>query len=161
MKMKKFQALTYTILIALLILQLTSPLTLATTTQTFTLSSQITQTQYQLPKGTIFNGSISTTGAVRFWVSAPNGSQIVNLGLIDQAATFSFIAKQNGNYTLNFENDLPTEVQVTFSYITNPDISSGNSTGTPIGYLFIPITIAVLGCILIIFLVRRKNKKKE
>jgi hypothetical protein len=110
-----------------------------------------------LANGTTFNGSISTTGTVRFWVNDPNGAQIANLGLIDKATTFSFVAQQNGNYSMNFENDLPASIQVTLSYVTNPDISGNSSAGTPIIYLLIPIIIAILGCILIIYFVRRKN----
>lgn len=131
----------------------------ATTLPVITLSASSAQLPISLPKGTLFNGSISTTGTVRFWVNAPNGAQIVNLGLIDKTKTFSFIAQQNGNYTLNFENDLTKSIQITFSYVTDPDISSGNdSTGIPIIYLMISIVIAILGSILIIFFVRRKNR---
>jgi hypothetical protein len=125
---------------------------------TFTLSAQSSQLKYTLPAGTTFNGSISTTGTIRFWVSDPNGVQIVNLGLIDQEATFGFIAQQAGNYSLNFENDLPNPIQVTFSYETNPDISTDNSTSIPLIYLTIPITAAVIGSVLIIVLARRKRK---
>jgi hypothetical protein len=112
-----------------------------------------------LPTGTTVNGSISTTGTVRFWVSAPSGAQIVNLGLIDKTTTFSFATNQNGNYTMNFENGLTNSIQVTFSYVTDPDISGGNSsTGIPLVYQVISIVIAALGSILIILFVRRKNK---
>ena len=126
---------------------------------TFTLSSSSTQLHFALPVGTQFNGSISTTGPVRFFVSAPNGSVIVNLGLIDKTNAFSFIAQQTGNYSLNFENDLPDPVQVIFSYVTNPDISGGsNSGGIPLIYLPIFIIIAVFGSILIIFLSATETK---
>ena len=128
---------------------------------TFTLSQSTTQLHYALPVGTQFNGSISTTGPVRFFASEPNGTVIVNLGLIDKAATFSFTAQQSGNYTLNFENDLPTLIEVTFSYKTNPDISeSKNSGGIPLVFLPIFITVAVLGSLIIIFIIRRKNKNQ-
>ncbi|MGE5575424.1 MAG: hypothetical protein ACM3UL_04755 [Ignavibacteria bacterium] len=130
----------------------------AATIPTFTLSAQSSQLKYTLPAGTEFNGSISTTGTIRFWISAPNGFQIVNLGLIDQKATFSFVAQQAGNYTLNFENDFPNPIQVMFSYETNPDISTNSSTFIPLIYLAIPITIAVAGSILILFSMRRRNK---
>ena len=142
----------------LLVLAITTLSASATTIPTFTLSAQSSQLKYTLPAGTTFNGSISTTGTIRFWVSDPNGFQIVNLGLIDQEATFSFVAQQAGNYTLNFENDLPNPVQVTFSYETNPDISTNNSTSIPLVYLTIPIAIAVIGSVLIIVLARRKRK---
>jgi hypothetical protein len=60
---------------------------------------------------------------------------------------------------MNFENSLTNPIQVAFSYVTDPDISSvNNSTGIPLVYLLLSIIIAVLGSILIIFIVRRKNK---
>lgn len=137
----------------------TALLASATTLPAITLSASSAQLPIILPTGTTFNGSISTTGTVRFWVTAPNGVQIVKLGLIDTTTTFSFVANQNGNYTMNFENGLINPTQVTFSYVTDPDIPSvNNSTGIPLVYLLLSIIIAVLGSILIIFFVRRKNK---
>jgi len=131
----------------------------ATTLPTITLSASSAQLPIMLPTGALFNGSISTTGTVRFWVSAPNGAQIVNLGLIDKTIDFSFVAQQIGNYTFNFENDLTNSIQVTFSFITDPDMGNGNnSTEIPLVYLLISIVIAVFGSILIIFFVRRKNR---
>ena len=128
---------------------------------TFTLSSSSTQLHYVLPAGTQFNGSISTTGPVRFFLSAPNETLIVNLGLIDKTTPFSFTAHQTGNYTLNFENDLPNSIQVTFSYVTNPDISGGNNSGgIPLIYLPIFIIIAVFGSFIILFVARRKYKNQ-
>jgi hypothetical protein len=91
-------------------------------------------------------------------VSDPQGFQIVNLGLIDQKATFGFVAQQIGNYTLNFENDLPAAVQVTFSYETSPEVPINNSTFIPLVYLSIPIAVAVIGSVLIFVLLRRKRK---
>jgi hypothetical protein len=135
----------------------------ATKVPTFAVSPMSTsQIPIVLPTGTTFNGSISTTGTVRFWVNDPNGAQIVNLGLIDNTAKFSFVLQQNGNYTMNFENDQPNadSVQVTLSFVTDPDISAGNSTGTPLSYFTILIVIAVVGSFVIIFLVRRKNKNR-
>lgn len=157
--MKKIKILTYTTITALLIISLMTILASATTLPAITLSASSAQLPIMLPTGTTFNGSILTTGTVRFWVSNPNGTQIVNLGLIDKTTPFSFVANQNGNYTMNFENGLTNSIQVTFSYVTNPDISSGNnSTGTPLVYLVISIVIGILGSILIIFFVRRKKK---
>ena len=158
-KMKKIKIITGIAITTLLIMSFMALLASAATLPVITLSASSAQLPIMLPTGTTFNGSISTTGTVRFWVSAPNGAQIVNLGLIDKTTAFSFIAEQNGNYTMNFENDLTNSIQVNFSYVTNPDISSGNnSSGIPLVYLVISIVIAVLGSILIIFFVRRKNK---
>jgi hypothetical protein len=142
----------------LLVVAITALSASAVTIPAFTLSAQSSQLKYTLPAETTFNGSISTTGTIRFWVSDPNGVQIVNLGLIDQEATFGFVAQQAGNYSLNFENDLPNPIQVTFSYETNPDISSDNSASIPLIYLPIPIVVAVIGSVLIIVLARRKRK---
>jgi len=133
----------------------------AVTVPTFTLSLSSNQLQYVLPAGTTFNGSISTTGLVRFWVSAPNGAEIVDLGIIDKTTTFSFVAQQNGTYLFNFENDLSNTIQVTFSYVTNPAIpGSNNSTGISTTYMLITVVIAVAGSGLIIFVLRRKSKTR-
>ena len=159
--MKKTKLHALCVISALLIMSLMAPLAVATTIPAFTLSSSTVQIPIVLPAGTTFNGSISTTGTIRVWVSDPNGSNIVNLGLIDKAATFSFAAQQTGNYTLNFENDLPNSIQVSFSYTTNPDIPDNNNSGIPLSYLAIPIIIAVVGSILIIFFGRRKRKNSH
>jgi len=157
--MKKIKILTSFAITGLLIMSFMALFASAITLPAIALSASSAQLPIMLPTGTTFNGSISTTGTVRFWVSAPNGAQIVNLGLIEKTTAFSFVSNQNGNYTMNFENDLTNSIQVTFSYTTNPDISaSNNSNGIPLDYLVISLVIAVLGIILIIFLVRRKNK---
>jgi len=156
--MKKTKVLPLT---ALAVLLLTSVITIsvfATTEPTFTLNFSSKQLQYGLPQGTTFNGTISTTGSVRFWINAPNEAQIVNLGIIDKTTTFSFLAQQNGTYKLNFENDMPTSIQVTFSFTTDPQIPNNNSTGLSLTYILIPIIIAGLIGIFIISLLRRKNK---
>ena len=162
--MRKIKNLAWITTSLLLIMAVTTLSSYAATVPTFTLSAQSSQLKYTLPAGTTFNGSISTTATIRFWVNAPNGAQIVNLGLIDRTAAFSFVAQKDGNYSLNFESGLPSSgsVQVTFSYTTNPDLpESNNSTGTPLTYLPIPIVIAVVGSILIIFFGRRRSKKQN
>ena len=132
----------------------------ATTVSTFTLPSfSSTNVQCVLPLGTTFNGSIHTTGDVRFFVSAPNGFEIVDLGIIDKTATFNFTAEQNGSYTMNFENDLSNSIQVTFSYATNPMIQSGNnSTGISLDYSLMVVSIAALASFLIILLLQCRSK---
>jgi hypothetical protein len=157
--MKKTKILPLAALAVLLLTSVTSLSVFATAEPTFTLNFSSKQLQYVLPQGTTFNGTISTTGSVRFWVNAPNEAQIVNLGIIDKTTTFSFLAKQNGTYKLNFENDMPNSIQVTFSYTTDPQIpTNDNSTGLPLTYILIPIIIAGLIGIFIISLLRRKNK---
>jgi hypothetical protein len=158
-KMKKIKILTCTTITALLIISFMTLVASATTLPTITLSASSAQLPIMLPTGTTVNGSILTTGTVRFWVSAPSGAQILNLGLIDKNTTFNFVANQDGNYTMNFENGLTNSIQVTFSYVTDPDISGGNSsTGIPLVYQVMSIVISALGSILIIYFVRRKNK---
>ena len=157
--MKKTKFLMSTALAVLLLASLTIVSVFATTVPTFTLSASSNQLQYVLTQGSIFNGTISTTGSVQFWVSAPNYAEIVNLGIIDKTTTFGFVATQNGTYTLNFENDMPNSIQVTFSYVTNPVIpGSNNSTGISQSYLLITVIIAVLGSFLIIFVLHRKSQ---
>ena len=130
----------------------------ATTVPTFTLSASSKQLQYVLPQGTTFNGTIATTGSVQFWVNSPNEFEIVNLGIIDKTTTFSFVATQNGTYTLNFENDMSNSIQVTLSYETNPAIPGSSSTGISPSYLLlITVVVAVLASFLIIFILRRKE----
>jgi hypothetical protein len=111
-----------------------------------------------LPSGTTFNGSVSTTGDVRVWVNSPS-EEIVNLGIIDKTTAFSFVAQQSETYSVNFENDESDNVQVTFSYVTNPVIPGSNSSsGVNQTYLAITAIIAVLGSLLIIFFLRRQSK---
>ncbi len=157
--MKKTKLLSITATTTLLAISLLALYASAATTSTFTLSYSGAEIPIALPAGTAFNGTISTTGTVRFWVSDPDGGQIVNLGLTDKADSFSFVATQTGNYTMNFENDLPTSIQVTFFYVTNPDVTGGNS-GTPISYLLIPVVIAVVGSVLILFFGRLRRRKR-
>jgi hypothetical protein len=159
--MKPIKTLTITVLTSLLIMSLMTLPAFASTLPTFTLYASTTKIQIDLPAETTFNGSISTTGTLRFWVNAPNGAQMVNLGLIDKDTTFSFVTEQSGNYTLNFENDLHNYVDVSFSYVTDPELPGSNdSSGTSSIYLLIPIVIGVVGSILIIFLIRRKSRKQ-
>jgi type II secretory pathway pseudopilin PulG len=157
--MKKTKSVIFAMLAGLLLTSLMTFSGFASTVQTFTLSASSNQLQYFLPQGTTFNGTISTTGSVRFWVSAPNGFEIVNLGLVDKTATFSFTATQNGTYTLNFENDLSNTIQVTFSFVTNPVIPGiSNPAGTSQIYLVVTVIIAVVGSVVIIVIMRYKNK---
>ena len=156
--MKKTKLVISTTLATLLLTSLMALPAFATTVPTFTLSSSSNQLQYVLPAGTTFNGTVSTTGSVRVWVNAPSYAEIVDLGIIDKTTTFGFVATQNGTYTVNFENDLSNSILVTFSYVTNPVIpGSNNSTGISQSYLLITVIIAVLGSLLTIFVLRRKE----
>ncbi len=156
--MEKIKLLTPTVLAVLMLCVLSFSPVFATDTTKFNLALESNQIQYMIPAGTVFNGSIATTGMVRFWVTAPNGAQIVNLGIIDKTSSFSFDAQQNGTYTFNFENDLPNTITVTFSYTSNPQLPN-NTTSTPPSFILTIITVAVVGSLLIFFSIRRKTKK--
>src|SRR5208283_88796 len=156
--MEKIKLLTPTVLAVFMLCALSCSPAFATDTTKFTLALESNQIKYVIPAGTVFNGSIANTGMVRFWITAPNGEQIVNLGIIDKTSSFSFEAQQNGTYTFNFENDLPNTITVTFSYTSNPQLPN-NTTSTPPTFILTIIIVAVVGSLLIFFGIRRKTKK--
>ena len=159
-KMKKTKLLTCTLLAAMLLLPLWASPASASTSQTFTLSSSANQLTYVMHAGTVFNGTVATTGMVRVWVNAPNGGEVANLGIIDETTALNFVAPQNGTYAVNFENDLPSSVQVTFSYVSNPAIIDNSSPAISMNYMIVTVVIAVVGAALIILLLRRQQKTK-
>lgn len=156
--MKKVKIMVFAALTVLLLASVIDFSVFAITEPSFTLSASSNQLEYTMHAGTTFNGSVSTTGTVRFWVTAPNGAQIVDSRLIDKTGSFSFVATQNGTYAMNFEEDMANSIQVTFSYTSNPQIpDTNNSSVTPI-YLLVTAIIAVVGSILIIVIIRRRTK---
>jgi LPXTG-motif cell wall-anchored protein len=151
--------LTFAVLTALLLTSAAASQVSAASSTSFNLAQETNQIQYKIPSGTQFNGSIATSGMVRFWVTAPGGAEVVNLGIVDKTTPFSFVAQQNGTYTFNFENDMPNTITVTFSYTTNPQLPE-TSTVPNMTYILIGVVaVAVAGSLIIIFAVRRKNKK--
>ena len=156
--MEKIKLLTPAVLAVFMLCVLSFSPVFATDTTKFNIALESNQIQYMIPAGTVFNGSIATTGMVRFWVTAPNGVQIVNLGIIDKTSSFSFGAQQNGTYTFNFENDLPNTITVTFSYTSSPQLPN-NTTNTPPTFILTIVIVAVVGSLLIFFGIRRKTKK--
>lgn len=134
----------------------------ATEVEAFHLSHSTGQLLYVLSVGSIFNGSVSATGSIRVWMNAPNGEQVINLGLIDVPTSFGLVAQQNGTYILNFENDLQNTVSVTFSYQTTPELFAGkednNRSRISLSYLIIPILLSIFGSAIILLVIRRKNK---
>ncbi len=133
----------------------------ASTVPAFTVTTA-SHVNFDLPAGTTFNGSISTSGTLRIWVISPSGAPTVNLGLVDNAATFGFVAQETGNYTINFENGQfgADPVQVTFTYTTNPDISANNQPTVPLTSILVIVAIGVVGSVLIVVLVRRKSRPR-
>ncbi len=138
----------------------TALLTSATITENFTITGTTQQYILDLPAGTIFNGSITTTGLVRVWVNDANGSIVANLGIFDQNAQLNFVAAKEGNYTINFEDDLPNTIQVTVSYQTDPELQTDSSSLLPYVYLPVFVVVTVAGVVLILFF-SRKNRKNS
>jgi len=158
--LKKIKLLIFTLLAVLMVI-LVFPVK-ATEVEPFNLNHSTGQLLYVLSVGSIFNGSVSATGSVRVWMNAPNGEQVINLGLIDVPTSFGFVAQQNGTYILNFENDLQNTISVTFSYQTTPELFAGKEDSTSsrisLDYLIIPILLSIFGSALILLVMRRKNK---
>lgn len=133
----------------------------ASTTENFTVTQTTYQITFNLPAGTTFNGSISTTNTVRVWVSDANGSLIANPGLVDSTASFSFVAAKEGNYYVNFENPMSNSASVTFTYQTDPELPSGDSSLLPFWLLPVFIAVTVVGVIVIFYFSRRKREHTE
>lgn len=153
--MKKLRALTIIILV-LLSASLMAACVYASTTETFTVSQATKRYTFELPQGVIFNGSLTSTGPVRIWVSDANGVQLANLGLVDSTGQFSFVATQEGHYYVNFENNVANAVKVTFTYQTHPEIE--NISALPVVFLPILAIIIAAVCIVLVILIRRKFK---
>ncbi len=160
--MKKLAFAAFVALAAILAMSLMAVSVSATDVEPFTLAASAGQLRYDLPAGTVFNGTITASGTIRFWINAPSGVQIVNLGLVDGYGTFGFVAQQAGNYTLNFENEFFNPIDVSFSYTTNPDIGGAPvQSGPNITLLLVVAVVAVVGFALIFVAIRRKNKKQK
>lgn len=151
-KMLTFTALT--LLIAASFLLLTAQ---AATTETFTVTRGTYQVTFNLPAGTAFNGSLTTTGTVRVWVNDANGSLIANSGMVDSNASFNFTAAKDGNYIVNFENPMSNSASVTFTYQTDPELPSDSNSILPFWLLPVFVVITIVGCVLIIYLSRRRK----
>lgn len=161
--MKKAIYLAFAVLTVLLlaILTVSSAFASTSTSTSFSLALESNQVQFKIPAGTTFNGTITTSGMIRFWVSAPSGAEVVNLGIIENTGAFNFVAAQNGTYTFNFENDMPNTVQVTFTYSSNPQLPSTSGSGAGVIELVAIVFAGVVGSLLIFFVIRRKNRQVE
>jgi hypothetical protein len=129
----------------------------AATTETFTVTRATYQITFNLPAGTAFNGSLSTTGTVRVWVNDANGTLIANPGLVDTTASFNFTTAKDSNYYINFENPMSTSASVTFTYQTDPELPSGSSSILPFWLLPIFVVITIVGCVLIFYFSRKRK----
>ena len=156
--MNKNKALLYLTAIVLLIMSLSTALSTANTTETFTITGTTIQYTLYLPAGTTFNGSIAATGLVRVWVNDENSTIIANLGIIDKNATLNFAATNQGSYNINLENGLPSTIQVTLSYVTDPELQNNDMPLLQIIYLTILGVVTVVGVILIIRSSRKTKK---
>ena len=132
----------------------------ASTTETFTISGNTLQYTLCMPAGTKFNGSIATTGLVRVWVNDANGATVANLGIIEENAALNFVADKEGNYTINLQNGIPTTIQVTLSYDTDPELQTDSASLLPFTYLPVFIAVTIAGAALILAF-NYKNKKQR
>jgi hypothetical protein len=132
----------------------------ATSTETFTLTQNTYQITFNLPAGTIFNGSVSTTNTIRVLANDANGILHANIGLVDSHTDFSFVAAKTGDYFVIFENPLSITAQVTFTYKTDPELSKSNSL-IPLSFWPVFVIITIFGCVLIIYLSHRNRKYKK
>jgi len=161
--MKKTKLFSAMLLTILALAPFMAPSAYATAVPPFTLEPfSASYLVYNLPEGTTFNGSISPSGDVRVFVSNPSNAQIVNLGIIYQATTFTFNATQNGNYTVYFENDLNNEVDISFSYVTNPLIPNNTNSLFSISFseLMTILSIVAVAVILILRFALRRSQNK-
>lgn len=158
--MNRNRTLTFTALTLLLAASFLMLTAQAATTETFTVIKTTYQITFNLPAGTAFNGSLSTTGTVRVWVSDQNGSLIASPGLVDHSASFNFTAAKEGNYYVNFENPMPTSASVTFTYQTDPELPSSNQSILPFWLLPVFVIITVVGVIVIFYFSRRRKHAK-
>ncbi len=161
--MQKNKILTAAILIVVLALSSSViSASSATNVPSFTVT-RLSQLPINLPAGTAFDGTVGTSGVIRVWVSAPDGAQVANLGLVDEPTKISFVATKGGNYTFNFENGIvgSNPVQVSFSFTTDPDISSGDSQGLPPITLAAIAIIGIVGSVLIFVTIRRGERRKQ
>ena len=129
----------------------------ASTTETFAVTASTYQITFDLPTGTTFNGSISTSETIRVWVSNANGSVVANLGLIDNNFCFSFITHKDCTYYVYFENPLTSPAQVTFSFQTEPDLLNGSPSLLPFSLWPIFVIITVVGCVVLFYLSHRNR----
>jgi hypothetical protein len=97
------------------------------TSQTFTAPGlQTTTTTINLNKGDVVSGSVNVSGGVgndiNFYISDPNGNNVVNLSHVTQFS-FSFTAPSTGTYIVHFDNTIGLlQKSVTFTYNVTPSV---------------------------------------
>ena len=73
-------------------------------------------------------GSFNVSGAGRddmvdFWVRDPNGAIILNSGTVSNGADFTFTASSDGEYVLNFQNNVEYNKSIDLKYsVSSPPI---------------------------------------
>jgi len=105
---------------------------------------------FDLDDGDKVTGLLSISGGldndIDFWVTNPQGTTIVNLGRVNQGASFNFTVHQSGAYTFHFDN--------TFSLISSKTVSltfdvSGALPITPTTLFVIAVIIVGIAIIAI------------
>lgn len=67
-----------------------------------------------------FNVSGGTPRMIDFWVRDPDGVIILNSGTVSNSESFSFTASSNGEYILNFQNNVQSTKTIYLEYSVSP-----------------------------------------
>jgi hypothetical protein len=135
----------------------------ACTSQTFTVPGlQTTTTTLNLNKGNVVSGNVNVSGGVgndiNFYISDPNGNNVVNLSHVTQSS-YSFTAQSTGTYTVHFDNTIGLlQKSVTFTYNTTPSVL-GLPQDTFIEILSIIIVAIAVAAVIVLVLSHRGKRK--
>lgn len=133
----------------------------ACTSQTFTVPGlQTTTTTLNFNKGDVVSGSVNVSGGlgndINFYISDPNGNNVVNLSHVTQSS-FSFTVSSTGTYTVHFDNSIGLlQKSVTFTYNITPSVV-GLPQDTFIEILSIVI-VAIAVVVVIVLVLSRRGK---
>lgn len=109
-----------------------------------------------------FNITGSREDLIDFWVRDPNGNIVLDSGTVANGENFTFTANTDGEYVLNFKNNLSYNKYIDLEY----DIESGflpNFPNLSNELIWIILGAVIIGLVLIgvgIFIVFRRKKNK-
>lgn len=113
------------------------------------------------PKQTV-TGSFNISGVGRddmvdFWVRDPNGAIILNSGTVADGENFTFTASSDGEYVLNFQNNVEYNKNVDLEYsVSSPPILGFDPVVFSVIVIAIGIVLAIVG-----FAVYRNHAKRR
>ena len=109
-----------------------------------------------------FNISGSREDLIDFWVRDPTGNIILDSGTVANGENFTFTANIDGEYTLNFENNLSYNKYIDLKYdietIFLPDLLNQGSNLIWIIIGAVVIGLALIGVGIAVLLRRNRNK---